>query len=146
MDESAADPTAEANRLYWTSDRGVNQIADELGMSKGMLYAAIRPLPAELACPECGAELVYANRTAHERGLLSCASCGNEFDADHSDLEPLAPGATGDRDDAESVRLDLRRARAAQSDTSPNAARTLLGAAALCVGVGVLIGRWLERR
>jgi predicted DNA-binding protein YlxM (UPF0122 family) len=56
MDASASSPAAEdrANELYWGSDRSVNQIADELDLSKGALYGMIRPLPAALACPECG--------------------------------------------------------------------------------------------
>ena len=61
-----------ANELYWSSDMSVNQIAEELDLSKGMLYGLIRPRPAGLACPECAEELVYPNRTAKERCLLAC--------------------------------------------------------------------------
>jgi hypothetical protein len=34
-----------ANELYWGSEKSVNQIADELDLSKGALYGLIRPLP-----------------------------------------------------------------------------------------------------
>ncbi|MEZ4417392.1 MAG: hypothetical protein R3E10_16680 [Gemmatimonadota bacterium] len=169
MDRPAKDDAAEANRLYWSSNKGVNQIADDLGMSKGMLYAAIRPLPSEYACPLCQGELVYANRTALERQVLSCPECEHEFEeraaklqriATASDLEPLA--AEGPR-----LRVDLKRARreeAAAPTVTPDTGtlpgttpepvagsrqgttRTLVGAAALCLGVGVMIGRYLERR
>src|SRR5688572_5646755 len=76
---SITDPlTQRANALYWESERSVNQIADEMDLSKGMLYGMIRPLPAELPCPRCSTGLEYANRTARERGMLSCPSCGLE--------------------------------------------------------------------
>ena len=78
---SIIDPlTQRANTLYWESDRSVNQIADEMDLSKGMLYGLIRPLPAQLPCPGCSTGLEFANRTARERGLLSCPSCGLEGD------------------------------------------------------------------
>ena len=72
--------TQRANALYWESDWSVNQIADEMDLSKGMLYGMIRPFPAELPCPRCSTGLEYANRTARERGLLSCPACGMEAD------------------------------------------------------------------
>jgi len=73
---SITDPlTQRANALYWESDRSVNQIADAMDLSKGMLYGMIRPLSAELPCPRCSTALEFANRTARERGLLSCPAC-----------------------------------------------------------------------
>lgn len=65
-----------ANELYWGSDGSVNQIADELDLSKGALYGLIRPLPAGSACPVCAEEVVYPNRTARDRGLHDCPACG----------------------------------------------------------------------
>jgi hypothetical protein len=80
---SITDPlTQRANALYWESEHSVNQIADKMDLSKGMLYGLIKPLPAELPCPTCSTGLEYANRTARERGLLSCPSCGLEGDED----------------------------------------------------------------
>ena len=55
-----------ANELYWDSEKSVNQIADELDLSKGALYGLIRPLPAGVGCPLCGDEVVSPNRTAHD--------------------------------------------------------------------------------
>ena len=71
---------ARANELYWGSDKSVNQIADQMELSKGMLYGMIRPLPAELPCPKCSTDMEYPNRTARERGLITCPSCGLEAD------------------------------------------------------------------
>jgi hypothetical protein len=76
-----------ANRLYWGSDLSVNQIAEQLDLSKGALYELIRPLPAAVACPDCGAEAVHPNRTALERGLVACPSCG--WDGDQDEAAPL---------------------------------------------------------
>ncbi len=67
-----------ANEMYWESSASVNQIAERLELSKGSLYAMIRPLPAEMACPGCGAEMAYPNRTALEKGFLICPDCGFE--------------------------------------------------------------------
>ena len=67
-----------ANELYWGSDTSVNRIAQALDLSRGALYALIRPLPTGLPCPECSGELQYSNRTARERTLMTCAVCGLE--------------------------------------------------------------------
>ncbi len=67
-----------ANRLYWESDASVNDIASRLDLSKGALYQLIEPLAAEVPCPDCGATLEYPNRTALERGLMQCSTCGRE--------------------------------------------------------------------
>jgi len=71
-------PFEEANRRYWESEESVNQIGEALGLSKGVLYGLISPLPAGLPCPGCGEEMVFPNRTAREKGFLACPSCGLE--------------------------------------------------------------------
>lgn len=68
----------EANRLYWESEESVNQIGESLGLSKGVLYGLIAPLPAGLPCPGCGEEMVFPNRTARDKGFLACPECGME--------------------------------------------------------------------
>jgi len=68
----------EANRLYWESEESVNQIGETLGLSKGVLYGLISPLPAGLPCPSCGEEMVFPNRTARDKGFLACPECGME--------------------------------------------------------------------
>lgn len=69
-----------ANELYWRSDVSVSQIADDLGVSKGSLYGLIDPLPAGLPCPRCSADMEYPNRTARDRGFLTCPECDLEED------------------------------------------------------------------
>jgi len=71
-------PAATADRvhdLYWNSDRSVNAIAEELGVSKGRLYDLIRPIPADSPCPECGGPRVFENRTARDRNDPTCPRC-----------------------------------------------------------------------
>jgi predicted RNA-binding Zn-ribbon protein involved in translation (DUF1610 family) len=79
-----------ANELYWGSDRSVNQIAEELDLSKGALYGMIRPLAAAMGCPACGSEVVHPNRTAKERGVVDCPACGWDGDGGR-DPPPLRP-------------------------------------------------------
>lgn len=66
------------NDLYWGSDLSVNQIAEHLDLSKGALYGMIDPAPAGEPCPDCGAPLVFENRTARDRGRATCLECGGE--------------------------------------------------------------------
>ena len=73
-----SDAAAAATELYWGSDKSVNQIAEELELSKSALYGLIRPMPAGLGCPECGQEAVSPNRTARDKELLACPGCGWE--------------------------------------------------------------------
>ena len=87
-----------ANELYWGSDRSVNQIANELDLSKGALYEMIRPLAAGVGCPLCGAEAVHPNRTAKDRGRVDCAACGwdgTEDEAHQLDAGQDSPSAAG---------------------------------------------------
>jgi predicted RNA-binding Zn-ribbon protein involved in translation (DUF1610 family) len=101
MTESAAANRSREDRsreervqaLYWHSDRGVNSIADELGLSKSRLYELIRPLAADVPCPECGSTLAYDNRTARDRGEAACPNgCGEP--AEPLDLPPAGAGDT----------------------------------------------------
>ena len=66
---------ANANEFYWSSDRSVNQIAQNLDLSKGALYAALVPLPSGNGCPLCGDEVGWPNRTARDRDQLACQTC-----------------------------------------------------------------------
>ena len=88
------DPTllARANALYWDSDTSVNDIADELDLSKGALYGMIRPRETGLACPECGGPLQYANRTARDKGMVSCPECGFEEEEELVEAVALEAG------------------------------------------------------
>ena len=76
----------QANELYWRSGQSVNQIAEAMDLSKSGLYALIRPLTAERACPECGEGLVFTNRTTEHKSVASCLAC--EYVGDVEGLSP----------------------------------------------------------
>ncbi len=140
MSDEARDHALEdrANELYWASDIGVNQIAEQLELSKGALYDLIHPLPGALACPICSDETVFSNRTARDRSLLSCGNCGWEGHVDEagpaaavvrSEYEPDGP-STGDR-----RRIEL-----------PFDARTMWGGALIGAALGLGMVFWTRRR
>lgn len=139
MDASASTPEAEdrANELYWGSDRSVNQIAEELDLSKGALYGMIRPLPAALSCPTCKAEVVHPNRTAQERRLVTCPECGWEGSEDEADPWAEAPDEAG----------DAPRATAGLHDGPfDGGVRAIAGGALLGAAVGLALVLWARRR
>lgn len=117
-----------ANSLYWDSAASVNDIADELELSKGSLYAMIEPRGAGLACPDCGAELEYPNRTARERGFLTCGACGLE-------------------EDEATVRTLIGEGGRALTHAPGDAdhRRILWATALLGAAAGILIARWVRR-
>lgn len=105
IDDSEAQ-IREANELYWESDTSVNRIADQLGLSKGSLYAAIEPLASGSLCPLCSARLVYMNRTALEKGHLQCSDCGTEFSEKARSGSPQPMSAAGESAPAEPTSED----------------------------------------
>ncbi len=80
--EPSDELVAKANELYWHSRESVNRLARELDLSKGTLYEIVAPLPADLPCPCDKAEMSYLNRTARDRGFVSCTACGLEDEED----------------------------------------------------------------
>lgn len=126
-----------ANALYWESDESVNAIADELDLSKSTLYGMIHPLAAGLACPRCGAEMEYPNRTARERGLVSCPACG---------LEEEDEGLEAASDEPRSVEVRVRRTvRGDGPAPSPATDRIVAGTALLAAAAGFVLGRLTKR-
>ena len=144
MSGAAADQETErkANELYWGSEWSVNQIADELDLSKGVLYGIIRPRPSGLACPTCGEEVVYPNRTAKERRLVACASCGwggEELEADAAGGEAgvvLPLGGGPDEDEIVMPPIHLSSSRQ----------RVLLGGILLGAAAGLALVLWARHR
>jgi len=147
----------EVNRLYWESDESVNQISDELGLSKGGFYGLIAPLPAGLPCPDCGEEMVFPNRTARDKGFLACPKCGMEEEEDA--VQAFWEGKVGALvEDAPipSPRALARRAGAAAEDAVATARervsgmtpgnRILAGTALLGVAAGLLLASYLRKR
>ena len=127
---SGQDSSGRANELYWGSDRSVNELAEDLDLSKGALYGLIRPLDADVDCPECGSGLEYANRTAREKGFVSCSECGFEEE------EVLVRAEAGDPSVAPT-------ATAGAAPTYP--ARTLVATALLGAAAGFLLARLVDR-
>jgi predicted RNA-binding Zn-ribbon protein involved in translation (DUF1610 family) len=130
---------AKANDLYWGSDLSVNQIAEEMELSKSVLYGLIRPRPTGLACPECAEELVHANRTARERSLVACSACGWEGKEDDADTV----GGEG------SVTFPVSgevAAAEAEVPTPAGRSRTILGGALLGAAAGLALVLWARRR
>ncbi len=145
-----------ANRLYWDSDESVNQIGEELGLSKGVLYGLIDSLPAGLPCPQCGEEMVYPNRTARDKGFLECPSCGMEEEEaavqafwDGEAGSPLADGEEGSSALGRRARRAVQRAvnggRARMSEMGPEG-RIVAGTALLGVAAGIVLGAIFRRR
>lgn len=134
----------EANQLYWESGKSVNQIAEDLGLSKGALYEMISPLASEFGCPLCDAPMRYAHRTAHDKGVLTCSGCETQFKDSDPQLEPLSPEASAGAPAASKPPAPY----AARSTTPPvrPANQVLIGTAVLGVGVGLLLARLFGRR
>jgi hypothetical protein len=134
------DTERKANDLYWGSQSSVNQIAEKLDLSKGTLYGLIRPLPSGLTCPACSQESVYPNRTARERALVACPSCGwegdeSEADAGTGDGSVTLPDAPDDVDDVEPPPV-----------TDGDHRRVIAGGALLGAAVGLALVLWARRR
>jgi hypothetical protein len=136
----APEPTAEvarrANELYWGSDQSVNQIADDLDLSKGALYELVRPLQSGLGCPTCSAEVVYSNRTAKERGRLDCSICGWGGGPDEAALEV----------DEEEPSVALTGPLEREPRSPDDRFRFAAGGALLGAAVGLAVVLWVRRR
>jgi len=91
-DHHDRDLARRANELYWGSDESVNRIAERLDLSKSTLYDLVGPLMSGSACPVCGTETDFPNRTARQRDQLVCPVCGWEGSTDEAD----ALGAEGE--------------------------------------------------
>jgi hypothetical protein len=132
--EVSPETTKRANELYWGSDRSVNQIAEDLDLSKGALYGLIRPLPAGLGCPLCGSEVVYSNRTAKDRGRLDCPTC---------DWDGVADEAAAESYEEESAALTGPIPRDSEAN---DRFRTIAGGALLGAAAGLALVLWARRR
>jgi hypothetical protein len=75
-----------ANELYWNSSDTVDQVAEQIGVSRNALYGVVRPLPAGATCPDCGEGLVFPNRSTRASGRAMCLTCDHTVSLD--DLSP----------------------------------------------------------
>ena len=148
--ELLRDMSDRASTLYWNSDRSVNSIADDLGLSKGRLYDLIRPLGSGQECPNCQSELVFENRTARAGGDPVCPVCdlgGVPLDTMRSAAQRFtelsAQGDSSGPDPTEPVRGGGDDEPASSDAISPEARGVLAG---LLVGTvaGILLGRYFR--
>lgn len=130
---------AEANRLYWKTDRSVNQIAEDLGVSKGSLYGLVQALPAGVPCPACGEEMGYAHRTAQEKGTVVCPECELEEQEStvRAEWHAMAESEGGVVVTPPSGAV---RSAAAQAVEDGYSVRVVLGSALLGLAAGIAIG------
>ena len=145
----------EANRLYWESDKSVNQIGEELDLSKGMLYGLIAALPAGLPCPECGEGMVFPNRTARDKGFLECPECGKEeeetavrafWEEDGESLDPVPSDSRAlARRAGDAVQEAVNTGREHVSNLGPGG-RIVTGTALLGIAAGLALGAYFRRR
>ena len=126
----------QANSLYWESDASVNEIAEKMDLSKGALYAMIQPMDADTPCPECASRMEFSNRTARDKGVLTCPGCELEEDAELVTALGLDP--------VDAVPPPPRSAY--QPSASPGAAntvsvRTLVASTLLGLAAGLALGQ-----
>ena len=131
--EADSEAIVQANELYWSSELSVNQIAEQLDLSKGTLYGMVQPLPAGLWCPDCGTKAVFSNRTAKERGHVTCPECGWEGAVDNTSVTLPTPGETDAVPPSAGV-------------TDPGRNRVLMGGALLGAAAGLALVLWARRR
>jgi hypothetical protein len=130
--EADSQTIAQANELYWSSELSVNQIAERLELSKGTLYGMVQPLPAGIWCPDCENKGVFPNRTAKERGHVTCSECGWEGEMDLTEAALTLEEA------------DVEVPPAATWDPDRN--RILVGGALLGAAAGLALVLWARRR
>lgn len=148
-DGTATDVWVErANDLYWSSDMTVDEIVDDLGVSRSSLYAAIEPIPAGLVCTDCNERMVYTNRTARDRGFASCPACGRESEpgAEVGDGVREAGRPLGFRDWSEQVPERIGRWRVDLAAVAPERVAMVGGAAALGMVIGAVAARAVRGR
>ena len=121
----------------------MNQIAEEMDLSKSRLYGLILPLPSERACPECQAELTFPNRTAMEKGFVSCLECGFEGEAPEDGSVSARAAAPKKPTTAPKKRATAPQVRTASGPAPvgrrPSSTRVLWGAALLGVAAGLYL-------
>ena len=138
--ETDSEAIVQANELYWSSELSVNQIAEQLDLSKGTLYGMIQPLASDLWCPDCGSKGVYPNRTAKERGHVTCPECGWDGDDD------------GAESDGSTSAVTLPTVEADDIEPPPDSVlglgrnRVIMGGALLGAAAGLALVFWARRR
>lgn len=76
-----------ANELYWSASMTVDDIVEELGISRSALYSSIEPLPPGIVCVDCDERMVFSNRTMRDRGVAVCPDCGRMSSAEEPESD-----------------------------------------------------------
>lgn len=126
----------QANSLYWESDASVNEIAEKMDLSKGALYGLVEPLDADAGCPACGGALEFPNRTAREKGMVTCPVCGMEEELS------LVEAVALDEGDGEAYEAPPPAAGPLEGV----GLRTLVASTLLGLAAGIAIGQISRRR
>ena len=134
-----------ANALYWDSDHSVNQIAESLELSKGTLYNLVGPRPAGLPCPRCSEEMEYPNRTARDKGFLTCPGCDLEEDEESVRKEWRSAARASDGGTVVVKPGDGQGARAAAQDLALDN-RAMVGTALLGVAAAFALALWARKK
>lgn len=152
----SADHTATEDRinsLYWHSDQPVVDIAEQLGLGRNSLYAAVEPISAGAICDDCGEEMVFTNRTNRQNGTATCRGCGIEREVTpggDTPPDPIRGAAGGDglmgRTDVNGDARSIDRLRHELATVDPERYALVGGAAALGVMVGAAAARALRDR
>ena len=137
---------ANANEFYWDSDRSVNQIAEDLDLSKGALYAALVPLPSGNGCPLCGDEVGWPNRTARDRDQLSCQTCEWSGNTSHTVTYGDCGSPLDDTHEAVAIADDRDGPVAPSASLAAPRLSTVAGGAILGAAVGLALVFWARRR
>lgn len=141
--EVTPEAAARANELYWKSDRSVNQIAEDLDLSKGTLYAVLAPEATGLGCPLCGDEVVYANRTAKDRDALDCPTC--DWDGSSEEAGGYSAPIHEDSPVPAINEADALESVPTRPPLNPRMS-TVAGGALLGAAVGLALVMWARRR
>ena len=145
--EVTAETVRRANELYWDSERSVNQIADDLDLSKGALYGIIEPQPVGLGCPLCGDEVGWANRTAKDKESLTCSTCDWDGSPDEAGAVADTPHHvhTEDGDADDDAQLPATLPPPPVTVATPRMS-TIAGGALIGAAVGLALVLWARRR
>lgn len=109
MEAGSKELAEELRRLYWESTLSVRKIRDRLDLTSNALYELLEPFPADTACPVCGGDVGYRNRTTRTNHLGTCLTCGESVrvaetgaaePADAPDAGPARAAGAGDAADA----------------------------------------------
>ncbi len=138
--------TAKANELYWGSVRSVNQIAEDLDLSKGALYAALVPLPSGSGCPLCGDEVGWPNRTARDKDKLACPTCDWSGSFDQTITYDPAASSSWSADEGEAVAQGEDELGVPPAPLFTPRMSTIAGGAMIGAAVGLALVLWARRR